>query len=135
MFSRWWLYPIAALGAMILIAVGLIAYAAIVVYPNLPSLAALTDYQPKIPLQIFSAEGQLIGEFGEDEFLGRDTIAFGVEDLVPFVIRHAHDLRTVDHRRRRGSAARLGRQRRRSPDTHDAQGACARRQTKPYRCQ
>ncbi|MCE1193369.1 MAG: transglycosylase domain-containing protein, partial [Acidovorax sp.] len=35
-------------------------------YPNLPSLEALTDYRPKIPLRIYSADGQLIGEFGEE---------------------------------------------------------------------
>ena len=35
-------------------------------YPNLPSLEALTDYQPKIPLRVYTAEGALIGEFGEE---------------------------------------------------------------------
>ena len=44
-----------------------VGYAAVVVYPNLPSLEALTSYQPKIPLQIFSVEGDLIGEFGEEK--------------------------------------------------------------------
>jgi penicillin-binding protein 1A len=38
-------------------------------YPNLPSLEALTDYQPKIPLRVYSAEGVLIGEFGEERRL------------------------------------------------------------------
>ncbi|MCW5624778.1 MAG: penicillin-binding protein 1A, partial [Burkholderiales bacterium] len=42
-------------------------YAMVVAYPNLPSLEALTSYQPKIPLQIFSVEGDLIGEFGEEK--------------------------------------------------------------------
>ena len=44
----------------------LVAFAAIIVYPTLPSLEVLTDYQPKIPLRVYSAEGQLIGEFGEE---------------------------------------------------------------------
>jgi len=35
-------------------------------YPNLPELDSLTDYKPKIPLRIFSADGVLIGEFGEE---------------------------------------------------------------------
>ncbi len=49
------------------LAAGLLAgYAAVVAYPSLPSLEALTDYRPKIPLQIFSSEGELIGEFGEE---------------------------------------------------------------------
>lgn len=35
-------------------------------YPNLPELDSLSDYRPKIPLRIFSADGVLIGEFGEE---------------------------------------------------------------------
>ncbi len=37
-----------------------------VAYPNLPSIASLTDYQPKLPLRVFSADGVLLGEFGEE---------------------------------------------------------------------
>ena len=36
------------------------------VVPTLPSLESLTDYRPKIPLRVYSADGQLIGEFGEE---------------------------------------------------------------------
>jgi len=35
-------------------------------YPNLPSLDALTEYQPKVPLRVYTVEGVLIGEFGEE---------------------------------------------------------------------
>jgi len=35
-------------------------------YPSLPSLDVLTDYQPKIPLRIYTSDGALIGEFGEE---------------------------------------------------------------------
>ena len=44
----------------------LIAFAAAIIYPTLPSLEALTDYQPKIPLRVYSADGKLIAEFGEE---------------------------------------------------------------------
>ncbi|MPZ42092.1 MAG: PBP1A family penicillin-binding protein [Betaproteobacteria bacterium] len=44
----------------------LLTFAVILVYPTLPSLEALTDYRPKIPLQVFTADGVLIGEFGEE---------------------------------------------------------------------
>ncbi len=44
----------------------LLGYAAAVAYPRLPSVQALASYQPKIPLQIYSVEGDLIGEFGEE---------------------------------------------------------------------
>ncbi len=35
-------------------------------YPNLPDVSDLTDYRPKLPLRIFSADGMLLGEFGEE---------------------------------------------------------------------
>jgi penicillin-binding protein 1A len=35
-------------------------------YPNLPDISDLLEYRPKLPLRIFSAEGDLIGEFGEE---------------------------------------------------------------------
>ncbi len=37
-----------------------------VAYPNLPDISDLSDYRPKLPLRIYSAEGILIGEFGEE---------------------------------------------------------------------
>lgn len=40
--------------------------AALIVYPTLPSLDALTDYKPKIPLRVYTTDGALIGEFGEE---------------------------------------------------------------------
>lgn len=40
--------------------------AGILAYPDLPSLEVLTDYRPKIPLRVYTAEGALIGEFGEE---------------------------------------------------------------------
>jgi penicillin-binding protein 1A len=95
MFSRWWLYPIAAFGALILVVVGLVAYAALVVYPNLPALQSLTEYQPKIPLQIFSAEGQLIGEFGEER---RSVVSIGaVPAALKLAIISAEDERFYQH--------------------------------------
>ena len=44
----------------------LIAVALAVAYPNLPEIGDLSDYRPKLPLRIFSTEGTLIGEFGEE---------------------------------------------------------------------
>lgn len=38
----------------------------ILAYPNLPTLEALTDYRPKIPLRAYTEDGHLIGEFGEE---------------------------------------------------------------------
>ena len=43
-----------------------IAIALAVAFPNLPDISDLSDYRPKLPLRIFSAEGDLMGEFGEE---------------------------------------------------------------------
>ncbi len=66
MLTRWWVYLIAAFFAVGLLGVLLVGFAALVTIPTLPSLEALTDYRPKIPLRVYSDEGLLIGEFGEE---------------------------------------------------------------------
>ncbi|MBC7414768.1 MAG: penicillin-binding protein 1A [Herminiimonas sp.] len=43
-----------------------LAFMLAMAYPNLPALDSLTDYRPKIPLRVFSADNVLIGEFGEE---------------------------------------------------------------------
>ncbi len=43
-----------------------IAVALAVAYPNLPDISDLSDYRPKLPLRIYSADNVLIGEFGEE---------------------------------------------------------------------
>ncbi len=58
-----------ALGLLVagIVAVALlVGYALLVAAPNLPSLDTITDYRPKIPLRIYTADNMLIGEFGEE---------------------------------------------------------------------
>lgn len=43
-----------------------VAIALAVAFPNLPDISDLSDYRPKLPLRVFSTEGELIGEFGEE---------------------------------------------------------------------
>ncbi|MBN8504124.1 MAG: penicillin-binding protein 1A [Burkholderiales bacterium] len=43
--------------------IGLLLAAA---YPNLPDISSLTDYRPRQPLRIWSADGELLAEFGEE---------------------------------------------------------------------
>lgn len=66
MLVRWWAFPLLLVGSTLLIGVILVAFAAAMVYPTLPSLEVITDYQPKIPLRVYSVEGNLLGEFGEE---------------------------------------------------------------------
>ncbi len=64
-------------------------------YPTLPSLESLTDYRPKIPLRILSAEGDLLGEFGEER---RAVVNIGdVPDVMKQAILAAEDERFYSH--------------------------------------
>jgi len=63
---RWILYPVLLLAGAVLIVAALLGIVVILAYPHLPSLEILTDYQPKIPLRVYTADGHLIGEFGEE---------------------------------------------------------------------
>ena len=59
-----WLGGLALAGFACLLIVVAIALA--VAYPNLPEISDLSEYRPKLPLRVYSAEGDLIGEFGEE---------------------------------------------------------------------
>ncbi len=95
MTSRWWFYPALVVLALPLIPVLLLVFAAILTYPTLPSLEALTDYRPKMPLKVFSAEGVLIGEFGEER---RELVKIEeVPELMKKAILAAEDDRFYEH--------------------------------------
>ena len=64
--NRWWHYLLAALTVLVLTTTAMVALAAAMIYPNLPSLETLKDYRPKQPMRIFTEDGALIGEFGEE---------------------------------------------------------------------
>ena len=59
-----WAGGLVAAGALALLLV--IAMALSVAYPNLPDISELSNYRPKLPLRVFSADGALLGEFGEE---------------------------------------------------------------------
>jgi len=59
-----WIAGLAVAGLLCLLFV--IAVALAVAYPNLPDISELADYRPKLPLRVYSTEGVLIGEFGEE---------------------------------------------------------------------
>ncbi len=66
MSVRWWAFPLLLVFLLTAAASLVIGFAAVMVVPTLPSLESLTDYRPKIPLRVYSADAQLIGEFGEE---------------------------------------------------------------------
>jgi penicillin-binding protein 1A len=71
------------------------AFVLALLWPTLPPLDKLTDYQPKIPLRIVSADGDLLGEFGEER---RSIVRIGeVPDVMKHAILAAEDERFYQH--------------------------------------
>jgi penicillin-binding protein 1A len=83
MWLRFLGIPLALAAGLAAAAVLVLGLLVVLAYPNLPELGALTAYQPKIPLRIYSAEGTLIGEFGEER---RAVVA--IADVPP-QLKHA----------------------------------------------
>jgi penicillin-binding protein 1A len=98
-WTPWVLRPLAwLLGitlTLLLMVAALVAVALAVAYPNLPPVTSLTDYRPKLPLRVFSSDGVLLGEFGEERR------SFTPIKDVPKVMRDAvlaiEDARFYDH--------------------------------------
>jgi penicillin-binding protein 1A len=73
----------------------LLVFAFAVAYAHLPTIEALADYRPKIPLRVWTADGVLIGEFGEER---RDFAALReVPQFVKDAILSAEDDRFYEH--------------------------------------
>jgi penicillin-binding protein 1A len=95
MLKRWFIYLASVLFGLALVGTLLAAFVFALLYPTLPSLDALTDYQPKIPLRILSAEGALLGEFGEER---RAVVSIGeVPEIMRQAILAAEDERFYQH--------------------------------------
>src|SRR5262245_53843889 len=63
---RWFAFPVALFAGLVVLGALAGAFVLLVAYPKVPPIDALTDYQPKIPLRVYTADGSLIGEFGEE---------------------------------------------------------------------
>lgn len=95
MLFRRWFRPVLVILTLLLLPAILLGLAALLEYPSLPSLEALTDYRPKIPLRIYSAEGALLGEFGEER---RALIKISdVPEVMKQAILAAEDDRFYEH--------------------------------------
>ena len=55
------LVTVAVLGIAMMVAIALA-----VAFPNLPAISSMTDYRPKLPMRVYSADGVLLGEYGEE---------------------------------------------------------------------
>jgi penicillin-binding protein 1A len=88
-------FPLLLIGGLAATGAFLAVLVIALAYPNLPSLEALTDYQPKIPLRVYTADGALIGEFGEER---RSLISIKeVPDQLKHAILAAEDERFYQH--------------------------------------
>jgi penicillin-binding protein 1A len=95
MHSRRWFFPVIVLLTLLLLPAILLGLAVMLSYPTLPTLDVLTDYRPKIPLRIYSAEGALINEFGEER---RALVKISeVPEVMKKAILAAEDDRFYEH--------------------------------------
>jgi penicillin-binding protein 1A len=95
MWLRLIAFPVLLLAGLGVVAGALLGLLILLAYPNLPSLEVLTDYRPKVPLRVYSAEGTLIGEFGEER---RAIVAIGeVPEIMKRAILAAEDERFYQH--------------------------------------
>ena len=82
--TKWWHYVILVAVVAGLSVTALIAIAAALIYPALPDLDALIDYQPKLPLRVYTEEGALIAEFGEERraYIKIENVPKNMKDAV-----------------------------------------------------
>ncbi|GAA4664709.1 hypothetical protein GCM10025794_18900 [Massilia kyonggiensis] len=95
--QRGFLLPILAVAAalLVLFIAGVAGYVVFRVLPNVPALDAVTDYRPKIPLRIYTADNVLIGEFGEEH---RDFVPINkIPDLMKKSLLAIEDARFYEH--------------------------------------
>ncbi|MES2757717.1 MAG: PBP1A family penicillin-binding protein [Pseudomonadota bacterium] len=79
----------------VLLIVGAVIYGLAALLPNVPSIEIVTDYQPKIPLRIYTADHVLIGEFGEEH---RDFVPIAkVPTLMKQAVLAIEDKRFYEH--------------------------------------
>lgn len=95
LFVRFLLGLLTGVIGLILIALLIFGFGLAMAYPNLPDLDSLTDYRPKIPLRVFSADSVLIGEFGEER---RSLVRIkDIPDVMKKAVLTAEDDRFYEH--------------------------------------
>jgi len=93
--KRLLLLGVAAVFGLASIGVLVLVFALAMAYPNLPALDTITDYRPKMPLRIFTADNVLIGEFGEER---RTLVHFkDIPDVMKKAVLSIEDDRFYEH--------------------------------------
>jgi penicillin-binding protein 1A len=83
-FKKWWHFLILFIIVSGTALAALAALSITLIYPTLPSLETLTNYRPKQPLRVYSADNYLIGEFGQERraFIKIDNVPKKMKDAV-----------------------------------------------------
>jgi penicillin-binding protein 1A len=88
-----WVFGLALAGLVGVLC--MVALALAVAYPNLPEISSLTDYRPKLPMRVFSADGLELGEFGEER---RTFVPIGeIPQVMKDAVLAAEDARFYQH--------------------------------------
>ncbi|MCL1860533.1 MAG: PBP1A family penicillin-binding protein [Proteobacteria bacterium] len=81
--ARWALYSLAGMTVSAVIGLAMLVTVSILIWPKLPDLNVLTHYQPRVPLRVYTADGFLIREIGEER---RAPVKI---ENVPVALKHA----------------------------------------------
>ncbi len=65
--TKWWQLALIGLFGLLATGVVILTLIALVLTPTLPSLEDLSGAQLKVPMRVYTADGQLIAEFGEEK--------------------------------------------------------------------
>ncbi|MCL2160531.1 MAG: transglycosylase domain-containing protein [Betaproteobacteria bacterium] len=94
---RWVFYSVIALVTLVVIVpLAILAVVCAMAWPKLPDLDFLTDYQPRIPLRVYTADGFLIKKIGEER---RAIVKIeNVPNMLKQALVAAEDKRFYEHR-------------------------------------
>ena len=83
------------LAAVLLVGAGAVVYVMTAILPKVPPIDAVTDYRPKIPLRIYTADNVLIGQFGVEH---RDFVPIAkIPPMMKTAVLAIEDTRFYEH--------------------------------------
>ncbi len=95
MFKRIFTTLLGLILGFCILSAGVLTVAILVSYPKLPELDVVTNYRPKVPLRIYTSDGKLINEYGEEK--RAFTKIDGFPSMLKDAVLAAEDKRFYDH--------------------------------------
>src|SRR6266566_145117 len=65
--KQWWQLALVAVFSLVTVGVLIVTVAALFILPTLPSIEELADTRLKVPLRVYTSDGQLLAEFGDEK--------------------------------------------------------------------